>query len=215
MLGRSLLVSLLSVCAAACGGGALAQSQTLEGRGRAADPLTAPIAVGAVLTPEIVIETQGSAPPALDLLSVRPEVVASRGRSLLAKAPGVSAVLIREPNGTVIDLLHVWVAAPTHLEVHRLGAGGEDLGVIEDALDLVVGDAIMISPRAYAGAQRLAGAAESSWSVDPPQTAVVLRDGAPERRRLLARVPGKATLTIRTLGRAATVRFDVVTGGAS
>jgi hypothetical protein len=211
---RRILLSSLLVLSAACGTGALGQSRTLEGRGRAADPLSAPLALGASFSPEIVVTTQGSAPPALDLLSVRPEVVAATGRTLFAKSPGVSAVLIREPNGAVLDLLHVWVAAPTHLAVHRLGGGGEDLGEVRDAIDLVPGDVILLSPRAYAGTQRLAGSAESAWSVDPPGLATVLRDGSTERRRLLAREPGEGMVKVETLGRDVKLRLSVL-GGAS
>jgi hypothetical protein len=218
MIGRILLSSLVGL-SAACGTGALGQSRTLEGHGRAADPLSAPLAVGASFMPEVVIETRGSAAPPLELLSVRPEVVTASGRTLFAKSPGVAAVLFREPNGVVMDLLHVWVASPTHLAVHRLGGGGEELGEVRDAIDLVIGDVIVLSPRAYAGTQRLAGTGESSWSIEPASLAAILRDGATERRRLLARAPGEGMLSVRTLGRDAKLRISVIAepqaGGAS
>jgi hypothetical protein len=211
---RPALLSWLLCLTAACGTGALGQSRTLEGHGRAADPLSAPLALGASFSPEVVITTQGSAPPALALMSVRPEIVTASGRTLFAKSPGVSAVLIREPNGAVLDLLHVWVAAPTHLALHRLGGGGEDLGEVRDAIDLVTGDVILLSPRVYAGTQRLAGNGESAWSVEPPGIARILRDGSSERRRLLAREPGEGMLSVRTLGRDVKLQISVIGAGS-
>lgn len=212
---RTLSSWALAALCAACSTGALGQGALHEGSGDAAEPLAAPVAVGARITPDVRVTTPGAAAPVHDLLSVRPDILEARGHELVGRAPGVTAVLIREPGGSVIDLLHVWVARPSHLIVHRVTPDGDDLGELRDELDLLVGDAVLLSPRVHAGPQRLIGSAEAEWRVDPPGAAVVLRDGVVERRRVVAREAGSATLSIRMLGKSTRVRLSVIAAGAS
>ena len=209
------LASLVAVCLSGCATGGMGQSTIQEGHGAGKRALNAPIAVGAVLVPEVVVETPGGSAPVHQLFSVRPDVVEARGNELVGKSPGVSAILIREQSGIVIDLLHISVAKASHLSLHRLTVDGTDLGELREDVELLVGDAIVLSPRVYAGPQRLTGSAASDWRVDPPEVARVLKDGVPDRRRVVAAAPGTATLSIETLGQRVSVRLSVLAGGAS
>ena len=128
-----------------------------------------------------------------------PDVVDEEHGKLVGKAPGVAAVLISMDDGTVIDFNHLWVKKPTRLELHAIGADGSDLGERSGVMELLVGDDLRLLPRIYANTQRLMGRAAADWQITPP-IATVLREGASDRRRLVALRPGKATLTITTLG---------------
>jgi hypothetical protein len=193
-----------------CGGtGALAQGRVAD----AADPkrseLDAPLAVGSTYRPEVKLDLRGGGVPALVLESPRTHVVSVREGALRAQSPGLTAVLVRMPDGTVIDFLHVWVEAPTRVSLHRYAPDFTELGVVSAPIDLVVSESVLLTPRIYAGVQRLAGNAEATWHVKPPLL-TVLRDGVPERRRLVARAPGQATVTVSMLGTSTSIDVRVV-----
>jgi hypothetical protein len=135
--------------------------------------------------------------------------VSVRDGTLFATAPGLAAVLAKMPDGTVIDFLHVWVEAPTRITLHRFSQDFTDLGAVTAPVDLVVSESMLLTPRIYAGAQRLAGSAESTWQVEPPLL-TVLHDGVPERRRLVARTPGRAKVTVTMVGKSTSIDVRVV-----
>jgi hypothetical protein len=199
---------LIGVCG--CGGrGALAQGRIADASGEERSDLDAPLAAGSTYRPEVKLELRGGGTPALVLESPRSSVVSVRDGMLFAMRPGLAAVLARTPDGTVIDFLHVWVETPTRVTLHRFSRDAIDLGEVTAPLDLVVSESVLLTPRIYAGAQQLAGSAESTWRVDPPLLAV-LRDGVPERRRLVARALGQTKVTVSMLGTSTSVDVKVV-----
>jgi len=174
--------------------------------------LGAPLAVGATARPTVNTRLRGSGTPSLSLVSASPSVMVAHEHTITGVSPGVSAMMMAMKDGAVIDFVHVWVEAATRLQLHRLAADGSDLGEITDVVELVEGEDIRIAPRPYAGAQRLMGEGPAAWRVDPP-LAAVLRDGTPGRRRLVARTPGAATVTIDSLGLKSTLQIVVHESG--
>ncbi len=204
---RSLSCLLLLLPAACAMGGALRQArivgQCAEGDvacSRRAPQ--APIAVGTRFYPEVSASIDGSTTPNLVLESAAPDILAVEGGALVAKKPGASAVLITTDDASVVDFVHVWVAPVTKLTLMR-----RDGDRVDGAIGLAVGEDVTITPALWNGAQRLAGAADATWTVSAEGTISVLRDGSPDRRRLRARAPGKATVTV-ALGDAQ-ASFDV------
>lgn len=194
------LVPLVPLLAFACGGvGAMGQSR-LKDPGRASDiGLQAPIAVGARIAPEIDLAVTGSGAPSLQLTSARPEVLDTDGHHLIARSPGVAAVLIRMNNGTVLDFIHLWTVAPTRVALHALDEDRKRRGEIDDVVQLLIGESLHVTPVIYANNQELSGIADTSWHIDSP-VARVLHDGARQRRRVVATAPGRATVQVELLG---------------
>ncbi|HTJ45974.1 MAG TPA: hypothetical protein VL463_27910 [Kofleriaceae bacterium] len=175
----------------------------------------APLAVGARLRPDVDIEIAGSATPDVRVMSGRPDVVGDDGGILRGISPGVAPILISADDGTVIDFVHVWVATPTRLTAMASLARTDAPEELTAPLQLVSGESRWITPAIFGGAQRLAGAGDISWTVECdagaacPQIAL-LTDGAPDRRRLVARTPGKARVVLEGLGLHANVDVEVV-----
>lgn len=151
----------------------------------------APLAIGAHFYPEVSTEVAGTSTPNLRLESADPAVLAIDGGALVAKQPGASAVLISTDDGSVVDFVHVWVAPITQITLAR-----RDGDRVAGAVGLTVGEDLVLQPALWNGAQKLAGDSDAQWSVAPEGTVALLRDGSADRRRLRARVPGKATITV-------------------
>jgi len=192
------------VGAGACGGvGAFGQATMFKEKpGPGGD---APLAVGARLRPTVSVDVAGSVMPIVALSSTREDVVAIEDGALVAKTPGMSSVLIATADGTVIDFQHVWVAAPTAIVIEQERA--DDREELVGPLELVAGDQVMLSAALFGGAQRLTGEGALDWTVEGDGAIALLRDGATGRRRLVARKPGAAQVTVATLG--LHTRFDV------
>jgi hypothetical protein len=175
----------------------------------------APLAVGAHLRPAVEIEIAGSATPNVRIVSGRPDIISAEGDVLVGVRPGLAPVLITADDGSVIDFLHVWVAAPTRLAVEAAPARGEPTEEVAAPIQLVVGESRWLVPAVFGGAQRLAGANDVGWTVDcggAPSCASIalLTDGALDRRRLVARAPGKARIALEGLGLTTTLDVEVV-----
>jgi hypothetical protein len=183
--------------AGGCGmGGALHQA-TLTGQCAESDaacsrrhPL-APLAVGARFHPEVAADEAGTAVPSLRLESAEPAVIAVEGDALVAHAPGASAVLISTDDGSVVDFIHVWAEPVTAITLAR-----RDGERVEGNVGLAVGEDLALVPTVWNGAQRLAGDIAAKWTITGDARLAVLPDGAGDRRRLRARTPGKATVTV-------------------
>lgn len=165
----------------------------------------APIAVGTRFFSEVATELAGTTVPILRLDSASPDVVAVEDGALVAKQPGASAVLISTDDGSVVDFVHVWVAPITKVTLAK-----RDGERIASAIGLAVGEDVTIVPALWSGAQRLSGDGDPVWSVSTDGTLDILRDGSPDRRRLRARAPGKATLTVAYGAATASVDVEVV-----
>jgi hypothetical protein len=201
------LFLLLPACAM---GGALRQA-TLVGQCAEGDVACsrrhpqAPIAVGTRFYPEVSASIDGSSTPNLVLESAAPDILAVEDGAFVAKRPGASAVLITTDDASVVDFVHVWVAPVTKLTLMR-----RDGDRVDGAIGLAVGEDVTITPALWNGAQRLAGAGDATWTVSTEGTVSVLRDGSPDRRRLRARAPGKATITVALGDVSAAVDVEVV-----
>lgn len=152
----------------------------------------APLAVGTRFYPEVEAELAGSTTPVLRLESADPSVLAVEDGALVAKAPGASAVLISSPDGAVVDFLHVWVAPVTSVALAR-----RDGDRVRGPIHLAVGEDATLVPTIWDGTQQLAGDGDARWTASDGGAAIeLLRDGSADRRRIRARAPGKATVTV-------------------
>jgi hypothetical protein len=151
----------------------------------------APIAIGTHFYPEVATELAGTTTPNLHLESAIPEIVAVEDGALVARTAGASAVLISTDDGSVVDFVHVWVAPVTKITLAR-----RDGERIASTIALTVGEDVTLVPALWNGAQRLSGDGDARWSADTGSAIAILRDGSPDRRRLRARAPGKATVTV-------------------
>lgn len=206
-----LLPPLIVLPLAACGTSGALHQATLAGQCAAGDEAcarrhpVAPLAIGTRFYPDVSTEIPGSTTPHLVLDSAAPDIVAVDDGALVARAPGVAAVLISTDDGAVVDFVHVWVAAPDHLTLAR--RDGDRIG---GAIGLAVGEDVTLQPILWAGAQRLAGDAEAAWTASTDGVVSVLRDGSLDRRRIRARAPGTTTLTVAHAGVEHTVAIEVV-----
>jgi hypothetical protein len=197
---------------AGCGGGMGQMTTVARGaadKGGLGSALDAPLAVGAEVRPEFKFSIAGAAAPTTHLLTARPDMLAVKDGLLVGVKPGVVAVLVATEGDTVIDFLHVSVRAPDRLALHGIDQGGVDLGPLTERLELVSGESMRLVPHVYAGPERLVGVATSTWTVEPP-IAAVLKEGLPNRIRLVARSPGEATVTVNMLGKSSTLKLRVV-----
>jgi hypothetical protein len=201
-------ILLLLVPLTGCAMGGAMKQATLVGQCSADDvacsrrhPM-APLAIGTRFHPDVSTEIAGSSTPNLLLQSADPSVLAVEDGSLLAKQPGTSAVLISTEDGTVVDFIHIWVAPITKITLAR-----RDGDRIDGAIGLTVGEDVTLVPTLWNGAQRLAGSSDATWTIDTEGALAVMRDGSADRRRLRARAPGKARVTV-ALGDAK-ASFDV------
>jgi len=205
------LSPLLFLLPAACGAAGAMRQATIVGQCAEGDAACsrrhpqAPIAVGARFYPEVSASIDGSSTPTLVLESAAPDVLAVEGGALVARKPGASAVLITTDDASVVDFVHVWVAPVTKLTLMR-----RDGDRVDGAIGLAVGEDLTITPALWNGAQRLSGAGDVAWTVSSDGVVSVLRDGSPDRRRLRARAPGKATVTAALGDAAASVDVEVV-----
>jgi hypothetical protein len=202
----------LSLALAGCGVSGGMRQATLVGACAADDAACsrrhpqAPIAIGTRFTPELATELAGTTTPSLRLESAAPEIVAVEDGALVARKAGASAVLIATDDGSIVDFVHVWVAPATKLTLAR-----RDGERIAGTVALTVGEDITLVPALWNGAQRLAGDGGASWRADgDPGAVAILRDGSADRRRLRARAPGVAKLTVALGDLAATLEIEVV-----
>ncbi len=165
----------------------------------------APIAIGTRFFPDVSGSIEGSSTPNLRLESAVPEILAVEDGALVAKKPGASAVLITTDDGSVVDFIHVWVSPVTKITLAR--RDGDRIG---GAIGLAVNEDITLQPTLWFGAQRLSGDGDVQWTSSDDRVLSVLRDGSADRRRIKARAPGKATLTVALGEVKATVDMEVV-----
>jgi hypothetical protein len=165
----------------------------------------APLAIGARFYPEVSTEIAGTSTPNLRLESAEPGVLAVEDGALVAKSPGTSAVLISTDDGSVVDFVHVWVAPVTQITLAR-----RDGERVTGSLGLAVGEDVTLVPSLFNGAQKLAGSAAAQWTVDHAGPIAILQDGSSDRRRLRARAPGTAKVTVALGNATTTLDVEVV-----
>lgn len=196
-----------------CGRGAMNQVGTSRSgaadKGGLASALDAPLAVGGEVRPALQVEMRGAVGVSTHLIAARPDIVAVDNGLVRGRSPGTAAVLVAVDGDTVVDILHVTVRRPDRVALHAIDQAGGDLGPLTEPIELVTGDAIRLVPHVYADAEILSGVATSTWSVEPP-IAVVLREGMPNRLRLVARAPGNALVKVSMLDQTSTLSLKVL-----
>lgn len=170
---------------------------------------SAPLAEGATVPVDVQLDLQGSAAPTLELVSGNPEVFEVEGQRLRGARAGVAALLVMAPGELVLDFLHIWVAQPSALLLHRRSEGGAETGPLPGKVQLLQGDELTVSVEPYARSQRLMGELESTWATDPA-VVEVLENGAFNQRRLVARAPGATTLQVSALTLDTSLELEVL-----
>jgi hypothetical protein len=215
MLHRSWLL-LPPLIFAACGGdtaGALGQSSVR----RECDPgdavclatALAPLAEGATLALDVSAILSGSSATDLHFESGAPEVIAIDGERLIGKAAGVAPIMFVNGEGIVLDFVHLFVAQPTSIALHRLTDDGEDVAELTERIQLLAGESMGVSASLRLRKQTLSGEATIRWELDPA-VAVLLEDGVEGHRRILARAPGVTTLKAHALGLEVSLPIEVL-----
>jgi hypothetical protein len=169
----------------------------------------APLAVGTRLRPTVEVDVAGSLMPVVALRSSREDVLAIEDGAMIAKKPGLAAVLIGSTDGTVLDFQHVWVAQPTAIVVERPSPVGAGIEEVLAPIELVPGEQVMLSSSLLAVSQRLAGEGDMEWTVEG-DAVTLLRDGSTGRRRLVARQAGHAHVTVSALGISTAIDVEVM-----
>jgi hypothetical protein len=206
-----LALSLLGACAA---DGGLGQAAFTPECGPSdltcvVEGLEAPLAVGATLPVRVDLELQGSAAPPLTLETVDPAVLTVAGDRLTGVSAGTCALLVLAPERRVLDFIHIWVSPPARAALHRWTADGRALGEVEGAVQLFLGDELILSPVLFSGFQRLSGSAAASWTVDAAVLATA-DPGIAGRRRFVAREAGQTRIQAEVLGMTAAVEVEVL-----
>ena len=171
--------------------------------------LNAPLAVGAELPLDVDVQLPGSAAPPLRLETTNPDVLTVAGHRVTAAGPGIAAILITTHGGRVLDFAHLWTEQPDELAIHPLNQDGFVLGALDEPVELLVGDETVLSSRLRAGAVDLAGSSDTTWTTDSTSISV-LSEGRKSIRRIVARAPGEAVLTVAQLGLSKTVGIRVI-----
>ena len=219
---KSLFIAavMLTTGSVACGGqraalnqASLRSSQCGPGDAACRDRgVSAPIAVGATFRPNVDIHVPGAGGAAFYFTAAQPDIIEVVGHALKANAPGTTAVLM-STGDTVVDFIHMTTKSVTDIQLIKLGRDGSERGILHGRVGLLEGEVLTLEPAAFGEGQRLAGHAEATWQTSSGAVEI-LRDGAPHRRRLIARAAGSATITTSLLGKQAILHIDVIGGVA-
>jgi hypothetical protein len=172
-------------------------------------PLDAPLVLGGVLELALDYQVGGSSGPPLTVDSADPTVVETIDADLLAAGVGVSAILFVGPDDQVVDFLHVWVAPAEELRILRWADTGDLLGRVQPAIQLLVGDELLVSVEPYAAAQPLLGNFALERAVTGTAVAVI-PDPVAAWYRLVAREVGAATVTFSGVDLDAAIEIEVL-----
>lgn len=181
----------------------------------------APIAVGGSVPLRVSSYFRGATIPSLDLVSVNPGVVKTMGTDITGVSAGAAAVLLLVPSpaetpagggfetASVLDFIHLHVDVPDRVGLRRLGADGAQADVLDSAVGMVMGDELRVAAVPLERDSPLIGADDGTWTVEGSGIAL-LRDGQRGRRRLVARTPGSALVTVQAFGLTTTLAVEVL-----
>lgn len=170
--------------------------------------LAAPIAAGAAQKLEAAASSPGVATPSLRLESARNDVATIEDQVVTGVSAGMTAIVLSTKGGLVMDFVHVWIAEPTRLGLHRRDGGIATTEEIEETIQLIAGDEIVLSAALYRGDDLLLGAAETTWTVEGDGV-TLLNEGVGGRRRLVAREPGTVRVVVASLGLESAIEVEV------
>jgi hypothetical protein len=171
--------------------------------------LDAPLAVGASLKATMIFSYRGSAATMFTLTSVNPSVVMVKDTELIGVADGTVALLVSAPDGRLVDFIHLSAATADRLDLHRLTMEGAAMGQLEERLQLLVGESAVIDVRHSLDGTTLLGSIRPEWTTNS-QAITLLDDGLGSRRRIVARTPGVARLTVAAVGLTAQLDVEVL-----
>lgn len=169
----------------------------------------APLAEGATLALDVSAILSGSSATDLHFESGAPDIIAVDGERLVGVAPGTAPILFMNEDGIVIDFVHLFVAQPTSIALHRLTQDGEDVAELTQKIQLLAGESIGVSASLRMRKQTLSGEATIRWELDP-NVAVLLEDGIEGHRRILAKAPGSTVLKAHALGLEVALPLEVL-----
>ncbi len=178
-------------------------------QGGLASALSSPLALGADVRPDLRFDVKGSVAMSTHLLSAREDILAVKSGLLHGNHEGTAPVLVALDSGTIVDFVHVTVKRASRIEVHAIDPASGDSGALTEPLEVATGESVHLVPFPYAEDQRVVGVSTATWTVEPP-IATVLREGLPNRVRLLARKPGQATVKVVMLGSTSTLSLEVI-----
>jgi hypothetical protein len=171
--------------------------------------LDAPIALGATLPVDMAVTVQGSSAPPLSLMSGHPDVLAVDGHRITGAGRGLAALIALSPDGRVVDFLHLFVAQPDSLDLRRLTPEGLSTSPMPERMQLLAGDDFGVVATPALDTVRLLGEVEAVWAVEG-ESILVLDEGVPNQRRVIARDAGVSVLSVEALGLGAQIEMEVV-----
>jgi hypothetical protein len=171
--------------------------------------IDAPIAKGTSLSIHVSVTAQGSAAPPLSFASANPAVFTVDDGRIHAMGKGLASLLVTTDKDLVVDFLHVFVAEPDSLRLHRLAQSGLETSPLPPSMQMLVGDEIILVAAPHADAQRLLGDADATWDADP-QIVTLVDQGTPGSRRVVAKAPGKTSVKASALGMETLLSLEVL-----
>jgi hypothetical protein len=194
---------------AGCGVGAMGQTAVVDDKG--ADSVRSsfdrPIAVGAVVRPEIRYSLRGAGAPAMHYEVADESVLAAGDGVVRGKGAGLTSLLLVSDDGVVLDFFHLWVKEATSVSLGQITAN-DKLVELSGRVDLMKGETLRLAATLLGEGQELGGEAEDSWKMEG-RAARVLEEGRPGRRRIVAVEAGKSVLEVRILDRIAKLEIHV------
>ncbi len=173
-----------------------ALSQACVGQG-----LNAPLAKGSTLDIAVEYKVAGSSGPPTLLASANQDVITTPGPTQIAGiAEGMSAVMFVGPAGEVIDLIHVFVDAPSDLRINRYDEAGDLLGRVQASSQLIVGDEILVAVEPFADGQPLLGNFDLAFASTTAPVVTIVPDPVGGWYRVIARSAGTAKVSFAALG---------------
>jgi hypothetical protein len=164
--------------------------------------MDAPLALGAAMGIAVDYSVAGNSGPPTTLATVNADVLEVDDAVISGKSEGASGLLILDPEGSVVDFIHVWVARATDLEIVRHNTEGAVMGTVSDRATLLAGDELLLSVEAFSTTQGLLGLFETTWDIEVSEgddPIVVVDDIVFGWYRLVARGAGKARVTVSAL----------------
>jgi len=169
-----------------------------------------PIAVGATLPVTVDSAVFGASAPELTLASGRESVLTAEGQNITAHSEGLAPIFIGVANGeAVLDFIHVRAERADNLKFAIALADGTDLKEQSTSIQLIPSEYIWAEVSPFKGIAPLVGRMPLQWS-SSSAAVTILKTGASNRVRVIARSEGTATVTASALGISATFEVEVL-----
>ena len=175
--------------------------------------LDAPLARGGSLGIGSDYRIAGNSGPPTTLVGVNTNIIDVTDAVVTGRAQGMSGLLITDPDGRVVDFIHLWVADATELRIIRHNDDGLPVGAVRSSGTVLAGDEILLSLEAFNGTQGLLGLFETVWQIEVlegEEPIAIVEDIVFGWFRLIARGPGPVRLTADALGQQKTIELEVL-----